>query len=358
MSFTFPKLYLAGGATTIRTAGSIEPHTDLNIKKWIDEGRVVGPRMYATGPFINRDTGAPIPVMDFISTPDQAGDLVDIWSEKGSSSFKVYMHITRDDLREVVKRAHKKNIPVTGHLCSVTYREAADIGIDNLEPGFMASSDLVLNKPVDRCKRLEAARALINADKDDPKMEALMKHLIDKNVTITSTLAVFEPNTGREIIPGGGLDAIVPKLREEIILNWSKQQGRDSAAIALFKKEMYWEKKFHDLGGKLVIGTDPTFGGRTVPGYANQRTIELLVEAGFTAQQAIQLSSQNGAKFLGIDHERGTIAVGKKADLIVMDGDLSQDISVVRKMELVFRDGIGYNCEKLFDSVKGQVGMH
>lgn len=358
MSYTFPKLYLAGGTTTIRTAGSIEPYSDLNLKKWIDEGRVVGPKIYATGPFINRDTGAPFLIMDFIKSPEDASELVEQWAKKGASSFKVYMHVTREDLKATIKTAHDYNHTVTGHLCSVTYKEAADLGIDNLEHGFMASTDLVKNKPLDRCKLVEGRRALIAAEKDDATMEALMKHLIANNVTITSTLAVFEPYTGREIIPGGGLDAIVPSLREKIMLNWSKNQNKDGDAISLFEKEMYWEKKFHDMGGKLVVGTDPTFGGRTVPGYANQRTIELLKEAGFTTEKAIQIATLNGAQMLGIDKERGTIEVGKKADLIVMEGDLSQNISVVRNTLYVFKDGIGYDSEKLFDSVTGQVGLH
>lgn len=358
MSYTFPKLYLAGGATTIRTAGSVEPQTDINLKNWIDDGRIVGPNIFVTGPFINRDTGAPIPVMDFIESPEDAGTLVDNWAGKGATSFKVYQHITQDDLSEVIKRAHNYGHSVTGHLCSVTYREAADLGIDNLEHGFMASSDLVKDKPKDRCKSLESRRARLAADKDDAEMEALMKHLIAKGVTITSTLPVFEPYTGKEVIPGGGLDAIVPALRQKIIQGWINQQNKDGDAMELFKKEMYWEKKFYDMGGKLVVGTDPTFAGRTVPGYANQRTLELLVDAGFTIETAIKISTSDGAKFLGISDERGTIEVGKKADLVVIDGDLSNAISNIRKMEYVFRDGIGYDSKKLFESVKGEVGLH
>lgn len=358
MSYTFPKLYLAGGVTTIRTAGSIEPFSDLNLKKWVEQGKIVGPNIYATGPFINRDTGAPILAMDFIKSPEDASALVNEWANKGATSFKAYMHVTREDLKAVINTAHAHNQPVTGHLCSVTYREAADLGIDNLEHGFLASTDLVEDKPLDRCKVVEGRRSLLAADKDDAEVEALMQHLIDKNVTITSTLAVFEPYTGREIIPGDGLEAIVPSLREKIMLNWSRNQNKDSDAIALFKKEMYWEKKFHDMGGKLVVGTDPTFGGRTVPGYANQRTIELLKEAGFPTEVAIQIASANGAKMLGIDKETGTIEVGKKADLNVLEGDLSKDISVIRNTLYVFKDGIGYDSKKLFESVSGQVGLH
>ena len=358
MLYSFPKLYLAGGATTIRTAGGSEPGSELALAKNIKEGKVAGPEIYVTGQHINRPSEMPIYGFDFINSPEEAGRSVDYWAAKGIESFKLYMNVTKADMAEVVKRAHAKNYHVTGHICAVTYREAADLGIDNLEHGFMASSDFHEGKQPDVCERMAAHKALEALKPDDKEMKKLMKHLIDKNVTITSTLPVFEPYTGREIIPGGGLDAVVQPLREKIMILWSRMQGKDSAAAELYKKEMYWEKQFFDMGGKLTNGTDPTYAGRTVPGYANQRSIELLVEAGFTTQQAIMISTKNGAEFLGILDKKGTLEAGKNADFVILNGDLRKDVSVIRKMETVFKDGIGYDSQKLFESVKGQVGLH
>ncbi len=358
MLYSFPKLYLAGGATTIRTAGGSQPDSELALVKSIKEGKVVGPEIHVTSQHINRPNDMPIYGFDFINSPEEAGRSVDFWGAKGIESFKLYMNVTKADMAEVIKRAHAKNYHVTGHICAVTYREAADLGIDNLEHGFMASSDFHVGKAPDVCESTAASKALQALKKDDKEMKKLMKHLIDNNVTITSTLPVFEPYTGREIIPGGGLDAVVQPLREKIMLLWSRKQGMDSVAQEMFKKEMYWEKQFFDMGGKLTSGTDPTSAGRTVAGYANQRSIELLVEAGFTIEQALMISTKNGAEFLGILDKKGTLEPGKNADFVILDGDLRKDVSVIRNMETVFKDGVGFDSQKLFESVKGQVGLH
>lgn len=356
-SFTFPRLYLAGGVTTMRTAASIETQSDLNVKRWIDQGKSVGPKIDVTGPFIDRP-GMDIPELTFINSPEQAGSVVDFWADMGATSFKVYMGATGEDLEEVVKRAHQWNYKVTGHLCAVTYREAADLGIDNLEHGFMTSSDFIEGRIAGQCNSRAIRPSLMALDADDPRMEELIEHLVSKNVALTSTLNVFEPYTGREVVPGGGIEALAPQVRERILTLYAARIHSDSSSLSLFKKEMYWEKKFHDAGGLLLAGTDPTGSGRVVAGYSNQHTLELFVEAGFTVEEAVGISTLNGATYLGIDREAGSLEQGKLADLVIIEGDLEKDISNIRKMELVFKEGVGYNSKRLFESVKGQVGLN
>ena len=118
------------------------------------------------------------------------------------------------------------------------------------------------------------------------------------------------------------------------------------------------KNSFYDAGGLLVAGTDPTGAGRVVAGYANQHTLELLVEAGFSIPEAIKICSLNGAIYLEKQEEIGSIAVGKKADLVLIDGLLKEDISRIRKMGIVFKDGVGYDSKKMFESVKGEVGLN
>jgi adenine deaminase len=134
--------------------------------------------------------------------------------------------------------------------------------------------------------------------------------------------------------------------------------GKDSAHAAMFKKEMAWEKQFADLGGRLMAGIDPTGAGRVIAGYANRHVIELLVEAGFSLPQAIKICSLNAAEYLGREKEIGTIEIGKKADLVLINGDLQKDIHAVRNTETVFKNGIGFDSKKLFDAMKGKVGLH
>src|SRR6266850_4153812 len=150
MASSFPRLYLALGVTTIRTTGSVAPDTDLELKKLIDGGRVIGPKMHITAPYLE-GRGAFTPVMHQLTGPDDARRMVNFWADAGATSFKAYMNITRDELRAAVEEAHKRGLKVTGHLCSVTYREAAEIGIDNLEHGLLADSEFVSNKRPDLC---------------------------------------------------------------------------------------------------------------------------------------------------------------------------------------------------------------
>src|SRR5262249_52266691 len=115
MAYTFPRLYLAAGVTTARTAGSMEPYTDLNVKNLIDTGRMPGPRLFVTGPYLE-GKGAFAPQLHELTGPEDATRLVDYWAELGATSFKAYMNITRAELAAAVAAAHKRGIKVTGHL--------------------------------------------------------------------------------------------------------------------------------------------------------------------------------------------------------------------------------------------------
>ncbi|SMB98880.1 amidohydrolase [Hymenobacter roseosalivarius DSM 11622] len=357
MPYSFPRLYLAGGATTIRTAGSIEPQTDLAIKRMIGEGKLIGPDMDVTAPYME-EPSLDIPALNTINGPEDAAASTKFWADKGCTSFKMYMHATRADLKAVVQQAHQRNLKVTGHLASITYREAAEIGIDNLEHGFMASSDFMPNKAPDVADYPAARQSLLKLPVNSPAMKDLISFLVSKRVAITSTLPVFEPYTGREVVLGGGLEALIPQLQEREQATWQQNQNKDTASVRLFKKEMVWEKQFYDAGGLLVSGTDPTGAGRTIAGYSNRRQIELLVEGGFTPVQAIKISTLNGAIYLGREKEIGTIEAGKQADLVLINGDPEQDIQQVRRMEIVFKKGVGFDSVKLFETMKGKVGLN
>lgn len=358
MTNTFPRMYLAGGVTTMRTAGSVSPNTDLNINRLIRDGKMIGPKMDVTGPFIERISNTSIPQLPVLPADQQAGATVDYWADQGCTSFKVYMHISKNDLKQTVERAHAHGMKVTGHLCSVTYDEASEIGIDNLEHGFMASSDFIADKQSDACDPFKQRSSLQSLNKDDERMTTLMKNLIRRGMTITSTPAVFAPSTDYEMVLGGGEQALHPDIQKELKARYDRNVGRDSLQRKLFEKELYWIKKFYDMGGKIVIGTDPTGAGRTIAGYSNMWSLEILLKAGFTLQQSVMLCSLKGAEYLKRDKEVGSIEKGKSADFILIDGDLTTDVTHIRKAQWVFKDGIGYDSKALFESVKGKVGLY
>ena len=355
--WSFPRLYLAGGATTIRTGGNMQGYADLNLKKNIEAGLLPGPDIDATAPYLN-GPGLPIAQVKALRDVEDARKMVDYWAGEGATSFKAYMQITRAELGAAVTAAHARKLKVTGHLCSVTYREAADLGIDNLEHGFLASTDFVASKQPDRCPA-NANQSLLDVDLNGAPFQDLVKYLIAKGVAITSTLTVFETFTpGRPRAPDRVLDAMLPEARDQYLRTFSTIATTPQSPYAkLFPKAMAMELAFAKAGGTLVVGTDPTGYGGVVAGFSNQRAVELLAEAGFTPLEAIRIATLNGATYLGRQDRIGSVAVGKQADLIVVNGDPTARIADVEKVEIVFKRGIGYDSEKIFAAVKGVVGQ-
>ena len=353
---SFIRLYLAGGVTTMRTGGNVNGIMDLKLKQLIDQGAQPGPSLDATAPYLNGPNG--FVQMRDMKDAAEAKRHVDYWADMGATSFKAYMQITRDQLRAAVEQAHARGLKITGHLCSVTYAEAADIGIDNLEHGFLASTDFVSDKQPDVCPGQGAGQRTIAAlDPDGTPFKTLVRKLIDRKVALTSTLTVFETFTpGRPLPPG--LDVLLPELKTQFENGYRRTaQNKDSIYTTLFPKALALERAFVRAGGTLIAGTDPTGGGGVVPGFSNQRQLELLVEAGFTPLEAIRIGTLNGATYLGRAARVGSIAAGKQADLVVIDGDPSTTIADVRKVETVFKQGVGFDPAKLIASVSGKVGL-
>jgi imidazolonepropionase-like amidohydrolase len=356
MAYSFPRLYLASGVTTARTAGSVEPFTDLSIKKMIDAGSMPGPDLYITGPYLE-GKGTFAPQMHELTGPEDAVKTVNYWADQGATSFKAYMYITRAELKAAVDTAHQRGIKVTGHLCSVGFREAAAIGIDNLEHGLLADTEFHPGKQPDVCPpntRGEVARLDLNTAPVKDMIADLVKH----NVAITSTLAVFEAFDGdRPPVEQRFLDAVSQEAAVNYLSARSRARGgADSPALAALRKELEFERAFVKAGGLLIAGADPTGNGGALAGFADQRNIELLVEGGFTPVEAIQIATANGAKFLGQLDRVGTVAAGKQADLLVINGNPATRIADIRNLKFVFKDGKPYDPARLLDSVRAQAG--
>jgi imidazolonepropionase-like amidohydrolase len=366
MGSSFPRLYLALGVTTIRTTGSVAPFTDLEIKKLIDAGRIIGPKMHITAPYLE-GRGSFTPVMHELTGADDARRMVNFWADEGATSFKAYMNITRDELRAAVEEAHKRGLKVTGHLCSIGYREAAEIGIDNLEHGLFVDSEFVPNKQPDQCPGVGAVPAsLRQLDLNSVAAQETIRTLVAKKVAITSTLPVFEAAGAPLTQSGIGASSALMNPRvfgvmsTDARVRYLMARARVSATsdfTLLLRKAMDFERAFVQAGGLLIAGLDPTGNGGVVAGFGDLREVELLVEAGFTPLEAIKIASFNGARFLGEETRIGSIAVGKQADLMVVKGNPAANILDIEKVEIVFKDGIGYDSEKLIQSVQGLVGI-
>lgn len=350
MGFSFPRLYLAAGVTTIRTAGAIDPSTDLRLKYQIDGGWVVGPKMHITGPY-----------MDGNSTPEETRKTVELWADKGATSFKAYMHITRAELAAAIRAAHERDLKVTGHLCAVGFREAVALGIDNLEHGIVEDAEFVPGKTPDECPPRQSIEAtLAQLDIESASVQQLIRDLVERHVAITSTLPVFETFVPfRAPVEERVFQALQPASRADYLaIRGEINQGDErSQWSVLLKKEMQFERDFVRAGGLLLAGEDPTGNGGNLAGFGDQRELELLVEAGFKPLEAIHIATANGAAFLGESDRIGSLAPGKQADLVVVKGDPSSNVADIEKVEIVFKDGVGYDSAKLIESVRGSVGL-
>src|SRR5256714_3004235 len=322
MGFSCPRLYLAGGVTSIRTTGSLEPYTDLAIKKLIDAGKMAGPKMHITGPYLE-GVGSYTPQLHELSGPDDAVRLVNYWIDEGVTSFKAYMHITRAELSAAIKAAHARGIKVTGHLCSVGFSEAAELGIDDLEHGLVVDQEFNPNKQPDMCPpNADNHPILEKLDVESEAVQAVIRKLVQHHVAVTSTLVIFETFAANR-----------PPLQQRVLLAMSMPSRADYLAVRtkiaeskgpggeLLKKEMQFEHDFVKAGGLLLSGEDPTGYGGVLAGFGDQRQVELLVEAGISSLQATYNATPNGRGFLGEASHNRTPQPGQQAGPLVTHSD-------------------------------------
>ena len=369
MTFTSPHLYLGAGVTTLRTTGSVEPYTDLNLKREIDAGHIPGPHMDVTAPYLE-GPHSPFIQMHQLKDEADARATVDFWAAQGATSFKAYMNITRAELGAAIQEAHKLGFKVTGHLCSVTYPEAIVLGIDDLEHGFFVNTQLDPGKQPDTCPATTGAPTLAAMKAGSPEAEALIKDMVAHHVALTSTLPVFESSDPKHLhVQPRVLETMTDTTRNDYLMTRNGELMRSGAApppngrtyidrAANFHNGMALEREFVAAGGLLLAGPDPTGDGGVLPGYGDQREVELLVDAGFTPMEAIKIATWNGAQYLGREKEIGSIAVGKNADLVVVKGNPADHIGDIENTVLIFKDGVGYDSQKLLDSAKGRYGHY
>src|SRR5688572_12829540 len=356
LNFSAPRLYLGSGVTTIRTTGSMSPYSELNLKRAIAEGRSPGPRMHVTGPYLTGEGAGS--GMYAVSTPEEARRVVAYWAEEGATWFKFYTLISREAMKAAIDEGHKRGVKLTGHLCSVGYREAVSLGIDNLEHGLFANSEYTPDKQPDAC-RAGMSASFLALDVTSAPVRATLADMVRNKVAMTSTLAVYElslPN--RPPLEQRMLDAMSPETREEYLTTRRRNaENANPAREEVLKKGMAYEREFVKLGGLLAAGVDPTGNGGALPGFGDQRNLELLVEAGFTPVEALQIMTLNGAKVLGVEKDLGSIETGKIADVVVVRGNPATTPGDIRNTVHVFKDGVGFDPVKLIESVKGVVGI-
>jgi Amidohydrolase family len=327
-----------------------------------------GPRMHVTGPYLE-GKGSWALQLHQLTGPEDATRTVNYWLDEGVDNFKAYNFITADELSAAITAAHKRGAKVTGHLCSIGFRQAAALGIDNLEHGLLEDYEFLPGKKPGECPDPKTADAIFRSKLDisSGPVHDMILDLVRHHIAITSTLPVFEVEVpGRPKIRQSVLDSLSPDARAQLLANKLRLADTQTAQqrygsevppwAAGFKKEMEFEYAFAKAGGTLLAGEDPTGIGGVLAGFGDQREVELLVEEGFSPEEAIHIATFNGAQFLGEADRIGTIAAGKQADIVLVKGDPSHNIEDIENVEIVFKGGIGYDSAKLVDSVRERVG--
>lgn len=352
---SFGPLYLASGVTTIRTTGAGSLDAEEEFKRSVEAGESAGPKIHLTSPYINHDLGE---TLDSEQIPKKVGE----WKDRGVTTLKVYTMVNRAELREVIEAAHQRGIKVTGHLCATGFVDAAQLGIDNLEHGLMVDTEFFSRKKADQCPdRSDWLPELARIDVTSAPVQAMIKELVDHHVAVTSTLAILEafvkdkfqldPRMKSVLSDEAYADCLSELAVAKDDPRWSRLWEM------MLQKEMQFEREFVKAGGLLMSGVDPTGWGGVIAGFGDQRGVELLVQAGFTPEEAIRIATLNGATFLGEESRIGSLALGKQADIVIVRGNPSVNIADIRKVELVFKDGAGYDSAKLIESVRGMVGV-
>src|SRR6266849_8615274 len=279
MAFSFPRLYLAAGVTTIRTTGALEAYTDLEIKKQIDAGEMPGPKMHVTGPYLE-GAGSWALQLHQLTGPEDATRTVNYWLDEGVDNFKAYMFITPAELSAAIAAAHKRGAKVTGHLCSIGFREAAALGIDDLEHGLLVDTEFFPWKKPGECPYTPKDMDFVSKlDVQSGPVHGMILELIQHHVAITSTLPVFEVEVpGRPSIQRRVLDALSPDARSAFLDDKVRMADQSrlkriygseiSPMTSTFKKEMEFEYAFVKAGGTLLAGEDPTGIGGVLAGFA------------------------------------------------------------------------------------------
>ena len=341
------RMYLAHGVTTVRVAGTAEPYTALNLRRWISElGILPGPELFVASPWLNRHTPemmrGPFIMTKHVRDAEDARRAVRYWAAEGVTAIKVYAGITPDLMTAIIDEARKNKLPVLGHLKLTSCTEAAKAGIAFIEHGFR-----------DGClSDLRDAGGKATRDPHNPLVATLIKTLISAGTAVTETPVDKSPFSASQIalLHAGARAEYLERMQKGNtglgVVPTNTAQGTPGLTAA-----------FAAAGGLVVLGADGSTRTFRLPGIANLRAVRLMyTEFGFTQLESIRIATLNGARGLKIADRTGSVAVGKEADLLIVRGDPSTNIHDIQNVEMVFSDGLMYKPDELLAPVKGNLG--
>jgi imidazolonepropionase-like amidohydrolase len=318
--------YLAAGVTTVRDCGNEFSFINA-IKDAIDQGKGVGPEILKAGIIDGKGQYA-LGIIQ-ADTKEDAIKAVDRYKQNGFVQIKIYSSVKPAIVKAICYEAHKQGLTVTGHIPNrMTLQQGVDSGMNMVNHVQYVYTIMKRNK--DR-----------SIDFNDSTSIAAINFIKQHNVVIDPTVGVFEMsfrNVKDDITKMEPAFYTLPLPLQALL----KNTGQDSAGAKKFKP-LYESmvtivKKLHDAGATIVAGTDQGF-----PGFSVARELELYVQAGLTPADAIQTATITPAKVMNVDKTNGSIEEGKKADIIIVDGDPLTNIRDIRNVTTVIKEGHIYD---------------
>lgn len=353
----YPLLFLAGGVTTVFSPGEMDPEAAYALRERLAAGTQRGARLLTAGPYFEKGESD----LRWLRGYRDQAEALQWLAEHGPrmNGLKLLTQITLDEARAIVTEAHRRGLRVTGHLGSITAGQAIDLGIDRLEHGLFAMSEFSPWQVHGLDAWAEKFAQIGALDLDSEPVQRLIDRLVEHRVALSATTVSFaEWAPGFEPVTPDWERYLSPAIRRveggrlRRIAAMPEEQGRKFAAGV--QKQLAFLKRVHDRGGLVVTGTDP--GGKLlIPGYGLHRELQLLVQAGFTPLAALRAATQHAAMALGVERELGTIEAGKLADLVLVEGDPSQDIAAIGATRVVWQAGRRFDPVELRRAAEGKI---
>jgi imidazolonepropionase-like amidohydrolase len=327
-------IYLASGVTTARDVGN-EREFIIAARDAIASGRGIGPRLVMAGIV---DGSGPMSLgVIRVDTPEQARQQVQQYKEKGFQQIKIYSSVKPQIVKVITAEAHRLGMTVTGHI---------PIGMNAIE-GIEAGMDQINHISYLTAVMVDPGSKTVDAE--SPQVKRVIKLLLEHHTVVDPTLALMEIIAHNTATPLSNIEPgilkVAPELREGLETIGTPPAEEQNAA-ARFRGMLETVRVLHQAGVPIVAGTD-----QSVPGYSLDREIELYAKAGFTPMEAIQAATLVPARAMGMEKDSGTIEPGKRADVLLVDGNPLENISDIRKVNTVFAGGRMYQPGALWSAV-------
>ncbi|HEX5725395.1 MAG TPA: amidohydrolase family protein [Longimicrobiaceae bacterium] len=347
--------HLAAGVTTVRDLGSGRAQI-RSVRRRIEADSLVGPRILAAGML---DGPGPFagPTEVLVDTREEAEAAVDTFAALGFAQIKVYSSVDTALVAAIAERAHARGLRVGGHVPAFMSAErAVRLGFDELHHinflflNFWADSVGDTRTLVRVTVPGERAAGLDLASEPVRRFVALLR---ERGVVVDPTLNVFERlYRGRKGVPYPGYAEVAGRLpplaRADFLLGGLPAEGEKAALYGRsFQRMLEFTRMLHEAGVPLVAGTDG------LAGFSLARELELWVEAGIPPAEVLRTATLGAARVAGMERDFGTVAAGKVADLVVLDGDPLARIGDVRNVVRVIKGGRVYEA----DALAGAMGL-